>query len=49
MSKRRKNKNKYKYNTYTKPKAYSSSNSADIQNIAFKVFGSLYYTCQKES
>lgn len=50
MSKRKKNKkNKYKNDTYAKPKAYSSSTSADVQNIAFKVFGSLYYTSQKNS
>lgn len=50
MSKRnKKNKNKYKNHSYSKPQAYSYSNSKDVQSIAFQVFGSLYYTSEKQS
>jgi hypothetical protein len=49
MSKRKKNKNKYKNKTYSKPVAYSYSSSKDIKPLAFQVFGSLYYTSQKQS
>lgn len=53
MSRRKKNKNKYKHKNdsyVSKPSLYSqsSSNPKDIHSIAFKVFGSLYYT-SKES
>lgn len=49
MSKRRKNKNKYKNKTYSKPVTYSYSTCKDIKPIAFQVFGSLYYTPEKQS
>lgn len=48
MSKRRKNKNKYKQSSYPKPVAYSYSDPKDIHSIAFKIFGSSYYTSQKQ-